>query len=319
MDALTDTPMRLAALVAVCAALLAAPAQAQPQPEPLTGTLAKIRETGAIRMGVRAASVPFSYTHNGTPIGYAVDICHHVANAIRDRLDMPSLRIEHVPVVPSTRVPLLLDGSVDIECGSTTNNAARLKQVAFSNTYFLTANRLVARAGSGIYNQPGVTAIDALDRQTVASTQGSTNLDQLTRRNDEWSLGMTVLATKDHAEAFGLVESGRAAAFVMDDILLASFVAGSATPADYRISGDAFGMPEPYGIMLRRDDAPFKALVDGATAALYRSPAGRALYNKWFTQPIPPRGLVLNIPMSPGLQRAFANPTDTPDPAAYGF
>lgn len=310
--------MRLAVLCAALCAALAAPAYAPAYAQDLTGTLARIKETGVVRMGVRAASVPFSYDVDGKPVGFAVDICHHVIGAIRQRLDMPGLRVEHVPVVSATRIPLLLDGTIDLECGSTTNNAARQKQVAFSNTYFLTANRFVARASSPIYAQPGVTAMDALEKQTVVSTQGTTNLDQLTSRNDEWVLNINVLATKDHAEAFGLVEQGRAAAFVMDDVLLASFVAASNAPASYRISGDAFGMPEPYGIMLRRD-APFKALVDEATSALYRSPAGQALYDKWFLQPIPPRGLVLNLPMAPGLARAFAAPTDAADPVAYGF
>ncbi len=289
--------------------LLPAPAGAQE----LTGTLKKIKETGTITLGVRDSSVPFSYLDDKQqPVGFAIDVCGKVVDAVRAKLAMPGLKVVMTPVTSATRIPLLANGTIDLECGSTTNNAARQQQVAFSNTYFLTASKFVSKAASGI------TGIDSLKGKTVVSTSGTTNIVQLNAANTARSLGLNILTAKDHAESFLLVETGRAAAFVMDDVLLASLVAASKDPAAYRISDDAFSQPEPYAIMLRKDDPAFKQLVDATTAALFRSPEGVATYNRWFTQAIPPRGLNLNLPMAPVLQRAFQNPSDNPDPAHYG-
>jgi glutamate/aspartate transport system substrate-binding protein len=279
----------------------------------LTGTLQKIKETGTIAMGVRDSSVPFSYLDDKQqPVGFAIDVCLKVVDAIKAQLGMPGLKVEMTPVTSSTRIPLLANGTIDMECGSTTNNAARQQQVAFSNTYFLTASKFVSKAATGL------TDIDSLKGRSVVSTSGTTNIVQLNAANTQRKLGLNILTAKDHAESFLLVETGRAAAFVMDDVLLASLVAASKDPGAYRISEDAFSQPEPYAIMLRKDDAPFKTLVDSTTAALFRSPEGTALYNRWFTQPIPPRNLNLNLPMPPVLARAFQNPSDSPDPAHYG-
>ena len=288
-----------------------APAAANAQE--LTGTLKKVKETGAITMGVRESSVPFSYLDDKQqPVGFAIDVCQKVVDAVRAKLAMPGLKVVMTPVTSSTRIPLLANGTIDLECGSTTNNAARQQQVAFSNTYFLTASRFVSKAAAGIND------IDGLKGKTVVSTSGTTNIVQLNAANTARSLGLNILTAKDHAESFLLVETGRAAAFVMDDVLLASLVAASKDPAAYRISTDAFSQPEPYAIMLRKDDPQFKQLVDATTSALFRSPEGKALYDRWFTQPIPPRGLNLNLPMAPVLQRAFQEPSDNPDPAHYG-
>lgn len=301
--------MRLAHLALTLSLALPAAAGAQA----LTGTLQKIKETGAIAIGVRDSSVPFSYLDDKQqPVGFAIDVCGKVVDAVKAQLHLPALRVEMTPVTSSTRIPLLANGTIDMECGSTTNNAARQQQVAFSNTYFLTASRFVSKAASGL------TDIDSLKGKSVVSTSGTTNIVQLNAANTQRKLGLNILTAKDHAESFLLVETGRAAAFVMDDVLLASLVAASKDPGAYRISEDAFSQPEPYAIMLRKDDAPFKALVDSTTAALFRSPEGTALYNRWFTQPIPPRNLNLNLPMSPALARAFQNPSDSPDPAHYG-
>ena len=301
--------MRLAHLaLALC---FVAPAAANAQE--LTGTLKKVKETGAIAMGVRESSVPFSYLDDRQqPVGFAIDVCQRVVDAVRAKLAMPGLKVVMTPVTSSTRIPLLANGTIDLECGSTTNNATRQQQVAFSNTYFLTASRFVSKAAAGIND------IDGLKGKTVVSTSGTTNIVQLNAANTARSLGLNILTAKDHAESFLLVETGRAAAFVMDDVLLASLVAASKDPAAYRISTDAFSQPEPYAIMLRKDDPQFKQLVDSTTAALFRSPEGKALYDRWFTQPIPPRGLNLNLPMAPVLQRAFQDPSDSPDPAHYG-
>jgi glutamate/aspartate transport system substrate-binding protein len=279
----------------------------------LTGTLKKIKETGTITMGVRDSSVPFSYLDDKQqPVGFAIDVCLKVVDAVKAKLAQPGLKVVMTPVTSSTRIPLLANGTIDLECGSTTNNAARQQQVAFSNTYFLTASRFVSKAAAGISD------IDGLKGKSVVSTSGTTNIVQLNAANTARGLGLNILTAKDHAESFLLVETGRAAAFVMDDELLASLVAASKDPAAYRISADAFSQPEPYAIMLRKDDPAFKQLVDATTAALFRSPEGTALYNRWFTQAIPPRGLNLNLPMAPVLQRAFQAPSDNPDPAHYG-
>src|SRR6202030_4216949 len=218
---------------------------------------------------------------------------------------------EFNPVTSSTRIPLLANGTIDLEYGSTTNNADRLKQVSFTNTHFLTATRFVAKRSSRI------NSIDELRGKPVVATSGTTNIKQLTEANAARNLGINIIPAKDHAEAFLMVETDRAVAFVMDDILLASLVAGSKEPGAYVISKDAFSKPEPYGIMVRKDDPAFKKVVDGATAALYASGEGTKLYEKWFMQKIPPKGLNLNAPISAELKNEFAKPSDSPDPDSY--
>ncbi len=289
------------------ALLLSTPALAQ------TGTLDKIRETGTVTLGVRDSSVPFSYLDDQQrPVGYAIDICMKVVDAIKAELKLPGLKVVMSPVTSATRIPLIANGTIDLECGSTTNNAERQKQVAFSNTYFLTASKYVSKRTANL------ATIDDLKGKSVVSTSGTTNIKQLNEANAARSLGINIMTGKDHAESFLLVETGRAAAFVMDDVLLASLAASAKEPSAYSISTDAFSKPEPYAIMLRRDDPAFKAVVDRATSALFQSPEGPALYARWFTQPIPPRQLNLNLPMSDVLARAFKAPSDNPDPAHYG-
>lgn len=301
----------LLACAALATATFATPAA--PRAQGLTGTLQKVKETGTITLGYRDSSVPFSYLDDQQrPVGYALDICMRVVDAVKRELNMPDLKVALNPVTSATRIPLMANGTIDLECGSTTNNAERQRQVAFTNTHFLTASRFVSKRASNLNR------IDDLRGKTVVSTSGTTNIRQLNEANAARKLGITVLTAKDHAEAFLMVATDRAAAFVMDDILLSSLVASAKEPAIYVISDDAFSAPEPYAIMLRRDDAPFKAVVDRATAELYRSPEGKQLYERWFQQPIPPNNLNLNVPMAPALQRAFANPSDNPDPASYG-
>ena len=278
----------------------------------LTGTLKKIKDTGAITIAFRDASVPFSYLDGDQkPTGYAFEICQKVAEAVKTHLKMTNLEVKLNPVTSATRIPLIANGTVDLECGSTTNNVDRQKQVAFTNTHFLTATRFVAKKTAKLDK------IEDLKGKTVVSTSGTTNIRQINELNTAKSLGLTILPAKDHAEAFLMVETGRAVAFVMDDVLLASLAAGSKEPTAYAISSEAISAPEPYGIMLRKDDAPFKAVVDAATAAIYKGPEGKALYEKWFTKPIPPRSINLNLPMSEAMVKAFSNPSDSADPAAY--
>jgi glutamate/aspartate transport system substrate-binding protein len=292
----------------MAAAFCAAQANAQE----LTGTLKKIKESGTIVIGYRDSSIPFSYLDdNQKPIGFAIDICLGIVDAVKKELKLDKLNVEFNPVTSSTRIPLLANGTVDLECGSTTNNPERLKQVAFTNTHFLTATRFVSKKASKL------NSIDDLKGQTVASSSGTTNIRQLTETNAARNLGINIVPAKEHAESFLMVETDRAVATVLDDILLASFVAGSKDPDAYVISKDAFSKPEPYGIMLRKDDPAFKKVVDAATAALYQSPDGLKLYDKWFMQKIPPKGLNLNTPIGAELKRVFSSPSDSPDPDFY--
>ena len=252
----------------------------------MTGTLKNIKETGAITLGYRESSIPFSYLDDSQkPVGYAMDICYKIVDAVKKELKLDKLEVKLNPVSSSARIPLMANGTIDLECGSTTNNTDRLKQVAFTNTHFLTATRFVSKKSSKL------DSIDDLKGKSVASTSGTTNIKQLTEANAARNLGINIIPAKEHAELFLLVETDRAVAAVLDDILLASFVAGSKDPDAYVISGDAFSKPEPYGIMLRKDDPAFKKVVDDATAALYTSGEGQKIYDKWFMQKIPPKGL----------------------------
>ena len=230
-------------------ALAAAFGVSQAHAEDLTGTLKNIKDTGAITLGFRDSSIPFSYLDdNQKPVGFAMDICYKIVDAVKKELKLDKLEVKLNPVTSATRIPLMANGTIDLECGSTTNNAERQKQVSFTNTHFLTASRYVFKKSSNIKS------IDDLKGKTVVSTAGTTNIKQLTEANAARNLNITIVPAKDHAEAFLMVETDRAAAFVMDDILLASLVAGSKSPGDYVISKDAFSKPEPYGIMLRKDD-----------------------------------------------------------------
>src|SRR6478735_1036955 len=284
----------------------------QADAQELTGTLKKVKETGAITIGYRDSSIPFSYLDdNQKPIGFAIDICRSIVEGVKKELKLDKLQVEFNPVTSSARIPLLANGTIDLECGSTTNNSDRLKQVAFTNTHFLTATRFVSKKASKLGS------IDDLKGKSVASTSGTTNIKQLTEANAARNLGINIIPAKEHAESFLMVETDRAVAAVLDDILLASFVAGSKDPDAYVISTDAFSKPEPYGIMLRKDDPAFKKVVDAATTALYQSAEGQKLYDKWFMQKIPPKGSNLNAPISPELKAGFAKPSDSPDPDSY--
>ena len=289
------------------AGTLAAPAGAQE----LTGTLKKIKDAGAITIGHRDASVPFSYYDDKQqPVGYAMDLCMRVVDAVKSELKTPKLEVKYQLVTSANRIPLMANGTIDLECGSTTNNLDRQKQVAFATTHFVTANRFVSKKASNIK------ALADLKGKTVVSTAGTTNIKQITEINAQQNMGMNILSANGHAEAFQMVETGRAVAFVMDDILLYSLVAQARAPGDYVISSEALSV-EPYGIMLRRDDAAFKKVVNGAINGLYKSGQVNAIYQKWFLKPIPPRNINLNVPMSAPLKKVIANPTDSGDPDVY--
>ncbi len=281
------------------------------QAQELTGTLKKIKDSGTITLGHRDTSIPFSYYDDKQQvIGYAMDICMKIVDAVKAELKMPNLKVVLNPVTSATRIPLMANGTIDLECGSTTNNLDRQKQVSFTNTHFVTANRYVAKKASNIAK------LADLKGKTVVSTAGTTNIKWLTEENGKQNLGMSILTAKDHAEAFLMVETDRAAAFFMDDILLYSLVASSKAPADYAIGAEAYTV-EPYGIMLRRDDPAFQKVVDNATAQLYKSGAITPIYNKWFLSTVPPKNINLNVPVSGPLKNAYANPTNSGDPAGY--
>jgi glutamate/aspartate transport system substrate-binding protein len=293
----------LAALLAT--ATFAGPASAQ------SGTLDKIKSSGTITLGHRDTSIPFSYYDDKQQVvGYAMDICYKIVDAVKTNLKLSKLDVKLNPVTSATRIPLMANGTIDLECGSTTNNLERQKQVAFTITHFVTANRFVSKKSSNLKT------VNDLKGKTVVSTSGTTNIKNATEINVEKKLGMNIIAAKDHAESFLTVETGRAAAFFMDDILLYSLVANSRNPSEWTISADALTV-EPYGIMLRRDDPAFKKVVDGAVSALYKSGEINKIYEKWFLKPVPPKGINLNVPMSAPFKKVVANPTDSGDPKDY--
>jgi glutamate/aspartate transport system substrate-binding protein len=297
---------RISALLAVFAAsMLALTATAQ------EGTLKKIKDSGSITVGHRDASIPFSYYDDKQqPVGYAVDLCMRIVDAVKTELKMPKLEVKYQLVTSANRIPLMANGTIDLECGSTTNNLERQKTVWFTITHFVTANRWVAKKPAGIKS------LADLKGKTIVSTAGTTNIKQITEINAAQNLGMNIISANGHPEAFQMVETGRAVAFVMDDILLYSLAAQSRTPNDYAISQEALSV-EPYGIMVRKDDVPFKKVVDAAMVKIYKSGQINAIYDKWFLKPVPPKGLNLNVPMSDAFKKVIANPTDSGDPAAY--
>jgi glutamate/aspartate transport system substrate-binding protein len=278
----------------------------------LTGTLKKIKDGGAITIGHRDSSIPFSYYDDKQqPIGYAVDLCLRIVDAVKSELKMSKLPVKYQLVTSANRIPLMANGTIDLECGSTTNNLARQKEVSFTITHFLTATRLVSKKSSNIKS------VNDLKGKIVTSTSGTTNIRQLTELNTSKSMGMNIIPANGHAEAFQTVETGRAVAFAMDDILLSGLVAQSRNPSEFVISDFALSLPEPYGIMLRKDDPAFKKVVDAAMTKIYKSGEINKIYEKWFLKPIPPKGINLKVPMSEQLKKVVAHPTDSGDPKDY--
>jgi glutamate/aspartate transport system substrate-binding protein len=291
----------LPALAGLAAALgIAAPSMAQD----LTGTLKKIKETGQITVAHRESSIPFSYLDDKQqPIGYAMDICAKVVDAVKAELKMPNLKVAFQPVTSSNRIPLLQNGTVDIECGSTTNSVERQKLVAFGPTYF----RIQVTAA--VKKNSGINGLAELNGKNISTTSGTTSVPLLKAYEKTKHIDVKEIYGKDHAESFLLLADDRVSAFVMDDILLAGQIANSRKPDDYKILNESL-RGEPYGPMLRKDDPQFKALVDKTLTALYKSPEIERIYSKWYLSPIPPKGVNLNFPMTPQLKNDFANPND---------
>lgn len=300
--------MKLSNLIAVLAGASVVVGVAQAQE---TGTLKKIKETGTITLGVRDASIPFSYMDDKQAhVGYSIDLCQKIVAAVQKQLGLSSLNVKTTLVTGATRISSVVSGTVDLECGATTNNLERQKQVAFAPTTFVSGTRLLAKKASNIASMAD------LKGKALVATSGSTNQKQVTALNNEKNLGINIVVAKDVAEAFQMVETGRTVAFATDDILLAALAANSKAPGDYAITKEALSV-EPYGIVLRRDDPAFKKLVDDAIAGVFKSGEINRIYFKWFQSPIPPKGISLNWPLSEQLKAVFAKPTDSGDPATY--
>ena len=274
-------------------------------------TLGKIDALNEIVVGHRDGAVPFSYYDDAQhPIGYAMDLCGKVVEAVKAKLGKPDLKVSYMPVTGTTRIPLLVNGTIDMECGTTTNNAERQKQVGFSNTYFVAGVRILSKTAA-----PIDTLADAAGK-TIVTLAGTTSVRVLNDANNAGKLGLNIIAAKDLAEGMLTLETDRAVALVFDDVSIAGAAATSKTPEAYRLSSEPLSV-EPYGIMLRHDDQPFKALVDETLNGLFASGEIKGIYDTWFIQPIPPRGINMNFPMSAELARVIAAPTDSPDPAVY--
>ncbi len=285
--------------LAVCI-LAASPAGAQE----LTGTLKKIETTRTITLGHRESSIPFSYYDDKQQVsGYSHEIMLKVVDAIKRELHLPSLRVKLVPISSQNRIALIQNGTVDLECGSTSNTAERQKQVAFSNSLFIIGTRLLVKKDAGINDFPDLAG------KTVVTTAGTTSERRLREMNTDKKMDMNIISAKDHGESFLMLETGRARAFMLDDVLLYGELAKAKRPGDWVVTGTPPSR-EAYGCMLRKDDAAFKKLVDAAIAEFQTSDAMAGLYRKWFLSPIPPKGLNLNFPMSAEVRELFKHPND---------
>ncbi|MDX9671531.1 MULTISPECIES: transporter substrate-binding domain-containing protein [unclassified Pseudomonas] len=281
--------------------------QAQANEAPLTGTLGKIASANSITLGYRDASVPFSYVgdQSGQPMGYSVDLAGKVVERIRQQLARPELKVKYNLVTSQTRIPLVQNGTVDLECGSTGVTAERQKQVSFSYGFIYVKGQLLTARDSGIQR------FDDLRGKNVVTTAGTTNERYLKSYNHDHKLDMSVISAKDHGEAFQMLESGRAVAFYMDDALLYGERAKARDPHHWVVVGEEQSR-EIYSCMVRKDDPQFLALVNGALAELYRSGEINGIYKRWFEQPIPPKGLNLEFPMTSELKAIIAKPVSDP-------
>lgn len=272
----------------------------------LDGTLKKVADSKVITLGIRESSFPLSYLDaSQKPIGYHIDICNAIADAVKAKLKLASLEVKTQAVTSQNRLPLVVNGTVDLECGSTTNNADRQKQVAFAPTTFVTNVRMAVKKASGI------TDLDQLGGKPVATTTGTTSVQLMRAHEKGKSVDFKEVYGKDHADSFLMLETDRAVAFVMDDNLLAGLIANAKDPAAYALTGPALSV-EPIAIMLRKDDPQFKALVDETVTKMAKSGELNKLYTKWFMAPIPPKGINLNFAMSDTLKSVIAKPNDNP-------
>jgi glutamate/aspartate transport system substrate-binding protein len=292
--------LRSVAAGLACSIALAAPALAQDAGE----TLKRIKQSGTLSLGHRESSIPFSYYDDRQQVvGYSHEIMLAAVEAVKKELGLPRLQIKLTPVTSQNRIPLVQNGTIDLECGSTTNNLERQQQVAFSNTIFVVGTRLLTRKDSGVRDFPDLAG------KNVVTTAGTTSERLIRRMNDEKKMSMNVIAARDHGEAFLTVQSGRAVAFMMDDALLAGEMAKARRRDEWHIVGTPQSR-EAYGCMMRKGDPAFKKVVDDAIARLMTSGEAAKLYARWFLSPIPPKGLTLNLPLSDEMKALFASPND---------
>ena len=269
-----------------------------------TGTLKKIKDTGVIALGHRESSIPFSYyDQNLQVVGYSREFQLKVVDAVKKKLNLPNLQVKNIPVTSQNRIPLVQNGTVDIECGSTTNNTERQQQAAFSDTIFVIGTRLMTKKDSGVKD------FADLKGKTVVTTAGTTSERLLRKMNNDKQLGMNIISAKDHGDSFNTLESGRAVAFMMDDALLAGERAKAKQPGEWVIVGTPQS-EEAYGCMMRKGDTDFKKVVDDAISQVEKSGEAAKIYAKWFENPIPPKGLNLNFPLSDSMKKLYANPND---------
>jgi glutamate/aspartate transport system substrate-binding protein len=287
-------------LFAIACVLVAITATAE---EP-GGTLKKIKDSGSITLGHRESSIPFSYYDDKQQvIGYSQEIMLAAVEAVKQHLKLAALQVKLNPVTSQNRISLVQNGTIDIECGSTTNNLERQKQVSFSNSIFVIGTRLLTKKDSGIKDFADLAA------KNVVTTAGTTSERLLRKMNEERKLGLNIISAKDHGESFLTLETGRAVAFMMDDALLYGELAKAKRPGDWLVTGTPQSR-EAYGCMLRRDDAPFKKVVDDAISKLMKSGEAEKIYAKWFMNAIPPKGLNLAFPLSDEMKTLFRNPND---------
>jgi len=285
-------------VLALCASLVQ-PALAQE-----SATLAKIKSSGTIALGHRESSIPFSYYDDKQQVvGYSQELMLKVVDAVKAELKLPALALKLTPVTSQNRIPLIQNGTVDIECGSTTNNTERARQVAFSNTIFIIGTRLMTKKESGVKDFPDLAG------KNVVTTAGTTSERLIRKMNEEKKLGMNIISAKDHGESFLTLETGRAVAFMMDDALLYGEIAKAKKPGDWLVTGTAQSK-EAYGCMLKKDDPEFKKLVDASLTKAMTSGDAEKIYAKWFMNPIPPKGLNLNMVLSDEMKAAYKAPND---------
>jgi glutamate/aspartate transport system substrate-binding protein len=269
-------------------------------------TMDKMKSTGTVTMGVRESSIPMSYTTgDGRFDGYHVEVCRMILTDIKNKLGMSTLLTNYQPVTSQNRVPLVQNGTVDIECGSTTNNANRAKDVGFANTLYIEEVRIAVKANSGI------NSISQLVNKKVATTTGTTSVQLLRKHEKANGVNFDEVFGKDHADSFLLLESGRADAFVMDGSILAGNIANSKNPKDYKIVGEVLST-EPIAIMIRKDDPEFKTAVNAAIAKIVANDNMAKLWDKWFLKPIPPKNVIVGLELSPATKNAWANLNDKP-------
>lgn len=272
----------------------------------LDGTLKKISDAKAITLGIRESSFPLSYLDaNQKPIGYHIDVCMAIVDAVKAQLKLPALEVKTQAVTSQNRIPLTVNGTVDLECGSTTNNLDRQKQVAFAPTTFVTNVRMAVKKASGIND------LEQLGGKPVATTTGTTSVALMRGHEKGKNVDFKEVYGKDHADSFLMLETDRAVAFVMDDNLLAGLIANAKNPGDYALVGSPLSI-EPIAIMFRKDDPQFKGLVHSTISSMAKTGALAKLYTKWFQSPIPPKGINLNFPMSDALKALMAKPNDNP-------